>query len=119
MKIADETQPGAGRWMLLADGTKGEGDYRLPSKESLSIVGYDDKDMSLGMSADGTLAAILLSADGGINWKSSATYAWPEGLSGKGWLAACADKSGTLWVVLGETGQVWRGRLNRLGWETK
>lgn len=119
MKIADETQPGAGRWMLLADGTKGEGDYRLPSKESLSIVGYDDKDMGLGMSADGTLAAILLSADGGINWKSSATYAWPEGLSGKGWLAACADKSGTLWVVLGETGQVWRGRLNRLGWETK
>jgi hypothetical protein len=34
-------------------------------------------------------------------------------------IAAAADDSNYLWVVLGGSGQIWRGRLNRLGWEAK
>ena len=37
--------------------------------------------------------------------------------NGTGAAAAMAvDNKGFIWIICGGTGEVWRGRLNRMGW---
>lgn len=115
MKIVDENNPGAGQWMLVADGNGKTNSYCLPRLSSLTVLSYDGSAMSMGFKEDG-LASIRQSLDGGITWKGSSVYKWPEEAQGQQTLAATVDDSNAIWVVLGGSGQVWRGRLNRLGW---
>ena len=115
MKIVDENNPGVGQWMLVADGNGKTNSYCLPRLSSLTVLSYDGSAMSMGFKEDG-LASIRQSLDGGITWKGSSVYKWPEEAQGQQTLAATVDDSNAIWVVLGGSGQVWRGRLNRLGW---
>lgn len=119
MKVVDRDEPGAGRWMLVADGTTSSKGYALPASQAQSVLAYGDLDLAFGFNAEGGLGDILLSNDGGINWQADDAYAWPSDAAAQGVIAAAADDSNYLWVVLGGTGQIWRGRLNRMGWEAK
>lgn len=119
MKVVDRDEPGAGRWMLVADGTTSSKGHALPTGQAQSVLAYGDLDLSFGFDAEGGLDDILLSNDGGINWQADDAYAWPTDAAAQNVIAAAADDSNYLWVVLGGTGQIWRGRLNRLGWEAK
>ena len=119
MKVVDRDEPGAGRWMLVADGTTSSKGHALPTGQAQSVLAYGDLDLSFGFNAEGGLDDILLSNDGGINWQADDAYAWPTDAIAQNVIAAAADDSNYLWVVLGGTGQIWRGRLNRLGWEAK
>ena len=119
MKVVDRDEPGAGRWMLVADGTTSSKGHALPVGQAQSVLAYGDLDLSFGFDAEGGLGEILLSNDGGINWLTDEAYSWPTDAAAQNVIAAAADDSNYLWVVLGGTGQIWRGRLNRLGWEAK
>ncbi len=119
MKVVDRDEPGAGRWMLVADGTTSSKGHALPTGQAQSVLAYGELDLSFGFDAEGGLDDILLSNDGGINWQADDAYAWPTDAAAQNVIAAAADDSNYLWVVLGGTGQIWRGRLNRLGWEAK
>ena len=61
---------------------------------------------------------MLLSKDGGINWRKSSLYTFPTGFNSTAVFGATVDNQQNIWMVCGGSGQVWRGRLNRLGWAT-
>ena len=109
MKIVDEELPGSGMWALVADGSGNSNAYGLKKIDTLCVTACDDGMLAFGMTADGTCADILLSADGGITWQTSELYAWPTDVSGTGGVAATTDSAGRLWLLMGGTGQLWRG----------
>ena len=63
-------------------------------------------------------AHIYESLDGGLAWKTRSYLPLPSGLQcNDGIVAMMTDADNNLWLVCGGSGQVWRGRLNRLGWQ--
>lgn len=103
--------------------TDGSG-YPLPRLESLAVLPYGSSFLAFGGKGMGGCTAtafdkVYESRDGGLTWKASAKHALPDGFdkAGATSFAATVDKSNHLWLVCGGTGQVWRGRLNRLSWQ--
>ena len=69
---------------------------------------------SLGDDAHEPLDAFDVSEDNGVTWKADGVYVLPEELCGQEVPVASVVESGSqLWLVAG--GQVWLGRLTRLG----
>ena len=61
---------------------------------------------------------MYVSQDNGITWKADGTYTLPEELAGQDVVSSAAvDGASYLWIVAGA--QVWRGRLNELGFEAR
>lgn len=98
--------------------------YPAPYRENLQVVGYDSGMLALGGEGLGATAGTVtaldqfyLSVDGGITWQPSTTITLPDALTADSHsFALASDDTNHLWIVGGESGQVWRGRLNRLGW---
>ncbi len=99
--------------------------YRLPMMENLCVVPYDNGLQALGgRSMDGRFAAletILHSRDHGITWKTyeNDDMVVDSHLSDAArtarYIVAAVDEDNFLWVLVDE--QVWRGRINRLGFK--
>lgn len=96
----------------------------LPRLENLSLVAYDDAILAIG-GADITpgvvssrYAQFYVSRDDGITWKQNSSYTFPDGFNTEtNSVAMIADDEYNLWLFCGTTGQIWRGRLNKLAWE--
>ena len=88
---------------------------RLPSMTGLSLVRYDSKVLAFGLS-DQRLK-VYESKDSGLTWMESTTYALPGELNSSAPIDVVVDTDNCLWIVQEATGQIWRGRLNRLGWK--
>lgn len=94
----------------------------LPRLQNLTIAKYDDGILALGGAGIGgcTLGAytqIYQSRDNGITWKYNSRYQLPEGFDkSAASVQMTTDEDNFLWLHCSGTGQVWRGRLNRLGW---
>lgn len=121
-KIVERSQvKEQGKWILL--GPESGNGYALPRMESLSVFGYDGKAMAFGGAGKGTCTAaayatFYISDDGGITWKGDSRYNVPSEFDKTATaVAATADGDGYIWLVCGGTGQVWRGRLNSMGWQ--
>ena len=98
---------------LTADNT-----IPCPRLEHLNLLPYDGKCIAFGgASADGkhkALDALFVSHDFGITWRPSTTIRMPAELKGaEGCIASTVDKNHFIWIIT--NAQVWRGRLNRLG----
>ena len=98
--------------------------FRLPNMANLQITYYDNFMMAMGGQgigdSQGTAAFSTLygSTDGGMTWRTKELYALPAGFNTQtNVFAFVADSKNYLWIV-DSTGNVWRGRLNRLGWAT-
>ena len=98
--------------------------YRLPRLADLSVTVYGDALVALGGRGLGTSTAeafsgFYVSEDSGITWHADGTLYLPEGFTNadKDVFAMVSDDDNYLWIICGGTGKVWRGRLNRLGWE--
>ena len=98
--------------------------YRLPRLADLSVAVYGDALVALGGRGLGTSTAeafsgFYVSEDSGITWHADGTLYLPEGFTNadKDVFAMVSDDDNYLWIICGGTGKVWRGRLNRLGWE--
>ena len=93
--------------------------YACPQLEALHLLRYGDVLLALGgASLDGvshqSLDALYVSRDNGVTWKNDGIYVLPDEVSGRyAVLSAAVDADCYLWVVAG--GQIWRGRLNELG----
>lgn len=101
-------------WTFLPQ-TEELGEYACPALTHTSLLAYDGSSLLIGMNADGTAADFYLSGDNGRTWKTGEIKA--PSLSGATALSAAVDANQHIWVVCSGTGDVWRGRLNRLGWE--
>ena len=122
-KIVDNdpyTPEGVWTYMQPADNNPA----RLPRLENLSMVAYDDGILAIGGAniAPGVTSAayetFYQSRDDGITWKTSSSYQFPDGFdSNTKSVAMVVDNDDCLWLFCGTTGQIWRGRLNKLGWK--
>lgn len=97
--------------------------YACPRLRSLNIVRYDDLLLAFGgASLDGAAHpaydGFYVSRDNGVTWKADETYVLPDDLKGKDVPASAAvDTEYRVWLAVG--GEVWRGRLNELGFENR
>lgn len=96
--------------------------YKAPRLRNIQIVNYDDCILALGGesisgSSHKAFDSFYRSADGGITWQKDTVMTIPSGLSvSQKSFAITVDKNNFMWFVCGGSGQVWRGRINRLGW---
>ena len=103
------------------DGYTTDNIYSLPRLSNVTICKYGDVLLAfggngIGACTESAFSKIYVSLDGGISWKGSKTYPVPEGLAGSNQaFTSTVDANNCLWIIFGD-GQVWRGRLNRLGW---
>lgn len=92
----------------------------LPMFTQMSLMFYDNKLMVAGGdSKDGTIEALerfYVSEDNGLTWWRLSNIIPPSELHGAdGHITATVDDSNFIWLFAG--GKVFRGRLNRLGFE--
>lgn len=96
--------------------------YKAPRLRNIQTVSYDDCIMAVGGesisgSSHKAFDSFYRSADGGITWQKDTVMTIPSGLSvSQKSFAITVDKNNFMWFVCGGSGQVWRGRINRLGW---
>ena len=66
---------------------------------------------------------LFVSKDNGITWQTSPKkFAFPEEFQTKydesdGNYSCTVDENHFIWIMWSKTGEVWRGRLNKLGFE--
>lgn len=124
-KSWEEGQESQEKWIYY---TPNEADkYRCPMLQNLCVVPYDDGFQALGgRSMDGTYEAmdsIRHSSDHGISWKTydnddmNVDKAIQNAAKTAQYITATVDEKNFLWIVIDN--QVWRGRINRLGFLRK
>ena len=97
----------------------------LPRLKNLTMVKYDDGVLALGGEGIGgctnkPYSTIYQSRDNGITWKYNPYYNLPaefNNLATK--VSATVDGDNFIWLYCEGSGQVWRGRLNKLGWKNQ
>ena len=93
-----------------------ENPYNCPRLENLVLLPYDGKMWVMGGAGAGYKAFeyIFISNDHGITWKPDADLHMPSEMLGVSEpFAATVDENNYIWLFAGN--QVWRGRINRLG----
>jgi hypothetical protein len=104
--------------------TKGDS-LALPRIKDLTVVKYDDGILALGGAGIGgceysPYVNIFQSRDNGITWKWNSRYVLPEDFDYNATkVTASVDEDNFIWLHCEGTGQVWRGRLNKLGWKNQ
>ena len=115
---AEEDQP----WSIFSLGE--DNHYLLPALAALHVIPYNNGALAIGGKAlDGSpskpFSQFYASKDGGLTWHADSTYTLPEDFSSvSDCFTMAVDSNNFIWLVCGGTGQVWRGRLNALGWAT-
>lgn len=99
-------------WMYQA--FKKANNYALPNLSHLNVIQYADGLMAIG----GKYDKFYYSADNGITWKENKQYTIPTGFNADA-VSMTTDGKGYIWIVCTGSGQVWKGRLNKLTWEYK
>lgn len=89
--------------------------YACPTLKQPSLLNYDGGAVLIGLTSEGKVSPLYQSADLGRTWIST-TYTTPS-IAQPTCISAAVDADHHLWVVCGGTGEVWRGRINRLAWK--
>lgn len=89
-----------------------------PRLEYLNLLSYDGKCIAFGgASVDNSkkaLETMYVSQDYGITWRPDKEHRMPVELKGiEGCITSTVDENYFIWIIT--NAQVWRGRLNRLG----
>ena len=88
--------------------------YYLPRLSNLSVALYDKDLFAIGGECD----KLYYSKDCGICWKENDKFKLPEGFSAST-ASIAVDDDNFVWIVCTGSGQVWKGRLNKMGWDNK
>ena len=113
----DDMTEGEAEWTYYTQTS--ENPYSCPRLQYLTIIPYDGKMIAIGGAPvnGGTHKAmdhLYFSKDHGVTWKADRELHLPYELSGvSGPLTATVDENNFIWIIANQ--QVWRGRLNRLG----
>lgn len=97
-----------------------ENKWFCPRLESLNVMAYDDRCLAFGGASayEGgkheAMCDMFFSRDYGITWKPDYELHLPNELRGvSGPVASAVDGEHYIWIIANH--EVWRGRLNRLG----
>lgn len=110
-----------GKWIYMEPDSRDK--YQLPRLDGLVVLGYGESKLALGRGGKGACSVapfnqIYESRDGGITWLYNPSYVYPDGFDKTATsFAAAVDPYNNIWIVCSGSGQVWRGRLNSMGWE--
>ena len=93
----------------------------LPDLTSLVVIPYDNGMLAFGgkgvNSDKAKFSQFYQSYDNGITWVNNTHYYFPSGFNCSGTsFTAVKDSNNFIWIFCGDSGQIWKGRLNRLGW---
>ena len=96
--------------------------YKAPRLTNLQVSEYNGGMIAMGGAGIGAsklkaFANFYTTHDGGITWHPDTAIVVPTGFaSSQTSFAMTVDSDNHLWVICGASGQVWKGRLNQLGW---
>lgn len=111
----DEDYEGWMHYTRTLDNTR-----QMPMFTQMNLMHYDDKlFMAAGKSVDGKIKALerfYVSHDNGLTWERFQGILPPADIQGvSGYLTSIVDDDYFIWLIAG--GKVYRGRINRLGFE--
>ncbi len=117
----DSTDNSKYLWSLY----EGENSQMLPDMQGLSTVIYDGKILAIGgtpINGTGSNAysKVYSSNDKGLSWQTSTVLSMPSDFDTTTLANAVdmtVDNSNFIWIVSASTRQVWKTRVNRLGWK--
>jgi len=113
----DDMKEGGTEWTYYNQAI--ENPYGCPRLQYLTIIPYDDRMIAIGGApvnegAHKAMDHLYFSNDHGLTWKADSKLHLPYELLGvSGPLTATVDDNNFIWLIANQ--QVWRGRLNRLG----
>lgn len=120
-KVVEHSADRAGQWSLIEfDGSMY---FPLPRLANLALFSYGSSLMAFGGAGIGgcteeAFKNVYESRDGGITWKVSKTVILDSAFDKNATsLSVVADENNYIWIVCCGTGEVWRGRLNKMGWD--
>lgn len=110
-------------WMRVEQGTDAR--YAAPRADNVRSAVYDGEVVVLA--GDGLcgsqyvgLEGFLATRDGGLTFKPCTKLALPDGFECPDKVfALAADAENHLWIICAQSGEVWKGRINRLGWTVR
>ena len=88
--------------------------HYLPRLSNLSVAEYDNNMLAIGGKCD----KLYYSIDCGICWKENKNIKLPKEFSAST-ASIAVDDDYFIWIVCTGSGQVWKGRLNKMGWDNK
>lgn len=98
--------------------------YKAPRAKNWQLITYDDNSIKAifgkaeGTSTNSALAAFYNSSDNGMTWQKDSTLTMPKGMvSSETEFTMTRDANNMIWIICGESGQVWKGRINRVAWK--
>lgn len=113
-KVIDNEGSNSEPWNIYE--SESDAQYPYPSFDNTQLVIYDSRVFAMGIEND-TLSLFHLSNDGGRTWiPQSSTYIHPSSITASNF-SWVVDEDKYLWIICGGTGEVWRGRINRLGFK--
>ena len=89
--------------------------YNIPALNEITLNTYDGVPLLSGLTPEGQCAPLYLSRDNGHSWKDGELKT--PAAQAQGALSVTVDDDNFVWMFCGQTGEVWRGRINRLGWK--
>lgn len=94
---------------------------QLPCLSGLSATQYASGILAIGgkglaASNNAGFTQMYYSFDSGITWKSDSRFVLPKDFNATN-ATITSDDDNFLWIISTGSGQVWRGRLNKLGWK--
>ncbi len=114
-KIVDNYGDNTEAWSLYDFGE--DKTYPYPSFPGTQILSYDSKLFALGLEGD-TLSLFHVSIDSGRTWRPQRdAYQHPRSMAATNF-SWTIDDDKYIWIICGGSGNVWRGRINRLGFQT-
>ena len=89
--------------------------YVCPTLKDANLFAYDSKMVLVGKEDDNTITPFYVSEDNGRTWKTG-SLSHPTTTDVAAVSVVC-DKHYNIWIVCSGSGDVYRGRLNRLLWD--
>ena len=111
-KIVEENTDKDQSWMYQKFNSSNN--YYLPRLSNLSVTAYDNNMLAIGGECD----KLYYSIDCGICWKENKNFKLPKEFSAST-ASIAVDNDYFIWIVCTGSGQVWKGRINKMGWDKK
>lgn len=94
--------------------------HLLPIMNHVQAIAYDGSILVFGNTKtyNVSISPVYQSSDRGLTWWANSTYSLPTAFAPvTNAYTMTVDEDNCIWLISADTGMVWRGRLNRLGWE--